>query len=308
LDCVFVLIIFRFVFPLLFFLSKSLHYFVGIPSELLPKTDTGNIKSVNLKQWIKLRTHLELEEQIRMIKNNKSTPVSDINNSGCDSEVVSTISPQLGLHCLADKNNINVVECPLWNDVIFRRGKTMNVHSGNTKFQNLIESHIHEHSIDLNTTPLRRKEIEIDLMNEVQKPEKKNGCGGYSSGRFLTWDIKNHWWLVIHSDDEIEAKIHYAFRDFRKKMLRTKQQQQKVQTITNLNSLFEQQQNGQKKKRYVNNKNSGCSDFVSNNGCNIMPCLPSMNNNGNNNNACGYFFSTDDGSYAYLNDGRLSSP
>ena len=258
-DCVF------FVLINLPFRLFTLQFFVGIPSELIPKTDTGNIKSVNLKQWIKLRTHLELEEQIRMIKNNKFS--------------------QLGLQycCLADNRNNNIiVECPSSNDVVFRRGKTMNTHSGNARFQNLLELHVYEHSIDLNTCLNRRKEIEIQLIQEVRKPEKKNGCGGgYSSGRFLTWDVKNQWWVVIISDDEIETKIHYAFRDFQKKMLRTQQQQQKVLTgVTNLNSLFVRQQDGQTKKRYKdnnsNNKNGGCCSGI------------------NNSNACGYFFSTDD--------------
>ena len=31
----------------------------GIPTELIPSTDTGNVKHVNLKQWIKLREFLE---------------------------------------------------------------------------------------------------------------------------------------------------------------------------------------------------------------------------------------------------------
>ncbi|MGK3753049.1 MAG: hypothetical protein ACI8RD_005356, partial [Bacillariaceae sp.] len=200
----------------------------------------------------------------------------------------------------------NIVECPLSNDVIFRRGKTMNVHSGNVKFQNLIESHIYEHSIDLNTPPLRRAEIEIELMNEVQI--HKQGV----SGRFLTWNIEKKWWSIIHSEDEIQSKIHYAFRDFRRKMLKKQQHQQKVRTVTNLNSLFEGQQDGQK-KTYNNNKNS-CSDYGlhcggsddNNNVCNITPCLlpisTKINSENDNNNACGHFFSTEDGSYAYLDD------
>ena len=97
----------------------------------------------------------------------------------------------------------------------------------------------------------------------------------------------------MQSDDEIQKKIYNAFRDFRLKMLKVQQPQQKVQTITKLNSFFEQQQDGQKKKRHNSNNNdkdgsdcsrSDCGD--ENNGCN----------------ACGYFFSTDDGSYVNLDD------
>jgi hypothetical protein len=305
-------------FSIVVFFNQYLPYFAGIPVEILPLTDTGNIKSANFKQWMKLRTHLEHEEITHMIKDNKST-----NMGTYDSGVVSTPSPQSHLlYYLANTNNI--IECPLSNDVLFRRSKTMNFHSGNVNFQNLIESRIYEHSIDLNTPPVRQTEIEIEVFNEVLKPIKNNGSfGGGDSGRFLTWDIKKQWWLVIHSDNEIQIKIHYAFRDFRKKMLRS---QQKVQTGTNLNSLIERQ-DGQKKIRYNNNvsdndnKNSSSisgSDISDsgdeNDGCNIENSTTCGNffatddgdeNDGCNigkNIACGYFFSTDDGSFTYLDD------
>jgi hypothetical protein len=301
-----------------FFLNCLIYsnlYLLGIPIELLPTTDTGNIKSVYFKQWINLRTYLEHEEQTHVINNNNSTPASsDINNSGYDSDVVSTPSPPSHLlYYLANTNDI-IVECPLSNDVIFRRGKIMNLHSGNEKFQDLIESYIYEHSIDPNTPLSRRKEIEIEILNEVLKPKNNNYCGGgESGGRFLTWNMKKKWWVVIHSEDEIQFKIYHAFIGYRKKMLRAQQQQQqqqKVQTKTNLNSIFERQQDGQKKKPYVNNKHkvrscSDCdlycgSDDNSSNGCRIVPSLSSttMINIGNNISDSGYFFSTDDGSYA----------
>ena len=229
---------------------------------------------------MKLRKNLEYQEQIqaRTINNDNNIsipPASDDSNVGkYDFEVVSTAN--------------NIVECPLSNDVIFRRGKTMNYHLGNAKFQDLIESHIYEHSIDSDTSLLRRTEIEVDVFIEVVR-----GGGNSDSGRFLTWNVEKKWWMVMQSDDEIQKKIYNAFRDFRLKMLKVQQPQQKVQTITKLNSFFEQQQDGQKKKRHNSNNNdkdgsdcsrSDCGD--ENNGCN----------------ACGYFFSTDDGSYVNLDD------
>jgi hypothetical protein len=339
------------------YLSK-LFTSAGIPIELLPSTDTGNIKSVNLRHWMKLRKHLECEKQ----KSYSSDSDNSNSGGGYDSGGVSTTSSAI---TTTTTTIHDIVECPLSNDVIFRRGKTMNVHPGNVKFQNLIESRIYEHSIDLNTPPLRRTEIEIELMNEVQIPEQG------VSGRFLTWNIEKKWWIVIRSDDEKQKKIHYAFRDFQKKMLKTKQQQQKVQTTpnsnslfvrqdgqkkkmyitnkrdndienrsssednafrdfqktmlktkqqqqqqkvqttTHLNSLFEGQQDGQKKKLYIKNKrdnvieNRSSSEDNNNNGCaNANPFFPSMDNNGNNK-TCGFFFSTDDSSYAYLGDGFI---
>ncbi|OEU05873.1 hypothetical protein FRACYDRAFT_257639 [Fragilariopsis cylindrus CCMP1102] len=231
----------------------------GIPIEHFPATDTGNIKLIYFKQWINLRTHLEYEQE-KKINNN------DNNNN----------------------NNIIIVECPLSNDVIFRRGKTMNFHSGNIKFQNLIESRICEYFINPNTSLSRRKEIEIDILNEVL-----NSCG-----RFLTWIAEKKWWLVIHSEDEMQFKIHYAFLGFRTRMLKKQQKQQKVvPTVAKLTSLFEGQQVGQKKKRY-NNNNCSISSF-SDCGFHCDSDDNNSNNSGNNNcSDCGYFFSVDDGSYA----------
>ena len=247
-----------------FYLSKSHtsippYLNLGIPIEHFPATDTGNIKLIYFKQWINLRTHLEYEEE-KKINNN------DNNNN----------------------NNIIIVECPLSNDVIFRRGKTMNFHSGNIKFQNLIESRICEYFINPNTSLSRRKEIEIDILNEIL-----NSCG-----RFLTWIAEKKWWLVIHSEDEMQFKIHYAFLGFRTRMLKKQQKQQKVvPTVAKLTSLFEGQQVGQKKKRY-NNNNCSISSF-SDCGLHCDSDDNNSNNSGNNNcSDCGYFFSVDDGSYA----------
>ena len=169
-----------------------------------------------------MRTHVEYEEE-KQINNHTNTDTN---------------------------NNIVIVECPLSNDVIFRRGRTMNFHPGNVRFQNLIELHIHEHSVNPNTSLIRRKEIEIEILNEIL-----NSCG-----RFLTWITEKKWWLVIHSEDEIQFKIYHAFLGFHKRMLKKQQKQQQVEpTIAKLSSLFEGQQVGQKKKRY-NDNSSSCGD------------------------------------------------
>ncbi|OEU14423.1 hypothetical protein FRACYDRAFT_240962 [Fragilariopsis cylindrus CCMP1102] len=206
----------------------------GIPIEHFPATDTGNIKLIYFKQWINLRTHLEYEEEKKINHNTNAN---------------------------TNSNNNIIVECPLSNDVIFRRGKTMNFHSGNVKFQNLIESHLYEYFINPDTTLSRRKEIEIEILNEILN----------SGGRFLTWITVNKWWLVIHSEDEVQFKIYHAFLGFRTRMLKKKQKQQKVLPTT----LFEGQQVRQKKKRYNNNN---CSSRFSDCG---LHC-DSDDNNSNN--------------------------
>jgi len=204
----------------------------GIPIELIPSTDTGNIKSANLKQWIKLRRYLEwhVQQQETNFYSSESESASDY-----ESSISNMTYPS------------HIVECPGSNDVIFRRGKSMNYHPGNVKFLNLIESDIQEHTFDAKTTQTRRMAIEKGIIRKVRE-------GG---GRFLTWEIENCWWVDMSKgnykgnceiDKEIQRKIHYAFRDFRKKLLKTQQN-----LIFNNSSTYAFEcQDGQKRKRYYN--------------------------------------------------------
>ena len=74
----------------------------GIPVDHIPLTGTGNVKTLNLKVWMKLRTRLEGENE------------------------------EFGK---------NIIECPGSNDVLFRPSKMIKGHPGNVKFHSLIESY-----------------------------------------------------------------------------------------------------------------------------------------------------------------------
>jgi len=205
----------------------------GVPSDLIPSTDTGNVKSANLKQWIKLRAYLESQAQ---------QPDGDV-ASDQESTISSQSYPPLS----------HLVECPGSNDVLFRRGKAMNYHPGNAKFLNLIELRIYEHTIDPETTPTRRMAIEMELIHQIRQ----------DGGRFLKWEIDKGWWTDIsygadtaEIDKEIQSKVHYAFRDFRKKMIRPQQE-----PINNTSSTYVFARDGQKRLRY----NSGTDE--ANDGC-----------------------------------------
>jgi len=78
----------------------------GIPVELIPLTDTGNIKTIYLKQWMKLRRSIDA---MKMSKK--------------------------GLNVM-----LNVIECPRSQDVVFRSGTSMSCHPGNVRFRCLLES------------------------------------------------------------------------------------------------------------------------------------------------------------------------
>uniref|UniRef100_A0A7S4ENT3 DUF6824 domain-containing protein n=1 Tax=Pseudo-nitzschia australis TaxID=44445 RepID=A0A7S4ENT3_9STRA len=230
----------------------------GIPTEFIPATDAGNIKSANLRQWMKLRKHVEKEEQEWMVQ---TGTLYSSSNSEEDSSLAST---GVDIHMPMS----NIVECPLSADVVFRRGQSLNFHPGNAMFQNLIELRIHEHTIDPKTTQSRRLALEMELIEKV----RSNG------GRFLKWEVDKRWWVNMDSvetttkgnnnsnnsqrealDKEILSKVHYAFRDFRKKMLRTKQE-----LIVNASSthVFEQQQDGQKRARFLHNNTKKAAAIV----------------------------------------------
>eukprot|EP00537_Pseudo-nitzschia_pungens_P014741 CAMPEP_0172401532 /NCGR_PEP_ID=MMETSP1061-20121228/50627_1 /TAXON_ID=37318 /ORGANISM="Pseudo-nitzschia pungens, Strain cf. pungens" /LENGTH=564 /DNA_ID=CAMNT_0013135203 /DNA_START=216 /DNA_END=1910 /DNA_ORIENTATION=+ len=250
----------------------------GIPTDLIPSTDSGNIKIANWKQWMKLRKHVERNEQGWMAA--AGTPYSSDSDSGAVStEAEASVSTETAM--------MNVVECPLSTDVIFRRGRSLNNHPGNVMFQNLIELRIHEHTIDPNTTQARRQSIEMELIEEV----RNNG------GRFLKWEIDKSCWVVMglnvttgkktqEIDKEIVSKVHYAFRDFRKKMLKT---QQNIILNSSSTHIFERE-DWQKRSRLNNTSELGNAiSSGSSSGNESFECF------GFGSNECRYLFCTDHG-------------
>lgn len=87
----------------------------GIPVDLMPLTDSGNVKTKNLAHWLKVRK--VVEDSRGMGRNGVSGNFFLLNN----------------------------IECPGLNDVIFRSGKNHMSHPGNVMFQGIIESRHDEH-------------------------------------------------------------------------------------------------------------------------------------------------------------------
>ena len=82
----------------------------GLPVDHIPLTETGNVKTQNLRLWLKLRSTLE---------------------EGKD---------------LTSSSSFNIIECPGSNDVLFRPSKLIKGHPGNAKFHSLIE-YYHENGM-----------------------------------------------------------------------------------------------------------------------------------------------------------------
>ena len=112
----------------------------GLPMELLPLTETGNIKTAQFLQWTKTRKYVEEQEekdphrkqwvtitrQEAYYTNDNNSKSTDDNNSRKRKQlVVQTKSPLF-------------VECPGSHDIVFRHGKTMTQHPGNIMFRDLI--------------------------------------------------------------------------------------------------------------------------------------------------------------------------
>jgi len=81
----------------------------GVPVDHIPLTGTGNVKTQNLRVWLKLRSTLE-------------DPTEE--SAG------------------------NIIECPYSNDVLFRPSKLIKGHPGNVKFHSLIE-YYHEKGLGI---------------------------------------------------------------------------------------------------------------------------------------------------------------
>jgi hypothetical protein len=86
----------------------------GIPSDQLPVTDSGNVKTKNLNQWIRVR---KVFEGTASAGENQRQRMSQ-----------------------------SIIECPGSNDVIFRLGQAYLCHPGNVHFRGLIESKLDDHN------------------------------------------------------------------------------------------------------------------------------------------------------------------
>jgi hypothetical protein len=103
----------------------------GVPIELIPLTDTGNIKTTYLKQWVKLRKIIEVAEMTEA----------------------------------ANDNSVSIIECPGSNDVVFRSGTSMSCHPGNVRFRYMVES---KHEIPSLVSQTTQAELAEQLIKEIK--------------------------------------------------------------------------------------------------------------------------------------------
>ena len=85
----------------------------GIPTDSLPVSWTGKIKTQYLKQWMKVRRIIESDDNVTR---EGSIPI------------------------LTKAQRRLVVECPELNDIVFKKGSSGMLHPGNVRFRSLVQS------------------------------------------------------------------------------------------------------------------------------------------------------------------------
>lgn len=108
----------------------------GVPVDVFPVTETGNVKAKNQQQWLKARRAIEKYDD------------------------------QHGRAKTENSGDGRPIECPRLDDVCFRYGMSYQWHKGNARFRELLEAHMDEHdnavSIDEKVAITRNVLDELD--------------------------------------------------------------------------------------------------------------------------------------------------
>jgi hypothetical protein len=168
----------------------------GIPSDKIPITYSGSIKTTNLKKWMRLRHFQEDERLNRKINANGSNNMND--KSSCA--------------------NIEAIDSPYLTDIIFRKGKSMMMHPGNATLRRVIKARIEGGAFD-NEKNKTRKFI-TEIIDEIK--QQVNNTGTLNDGqqinnppiRLLDWDDQNgNCWREISDEDAIYNKIRHIVKE-----------------------------------------------------------------------------------------------
>lgn len=185
----------------------------GIPSDVLPLTETGDVKAKESADWTKLRRFKESIDGLRWDRCQ--------HRSHLPGPVTGPAVPA-------------VVECPLSNDVVFRNGRSTMCHPGNVMFRGLLETYYEQHRTA--GTKEEKTHITWRIVDEVLVERK---------GRFLVWEGRNRhshgadgavvsriddtgvkgWWTHLDDRNAIRAKVAISLRDERKRVLAIRNQQ-----------------------------------------------------------------------------------
>jgi len=167
----------------------------GIPTQALPTTESGQIKTKNHTQWYKTRVMLEKQAELAASCSSTSSP-------SYGSDPSSTTSYTNNSDPLEPGECYGAIECPRLNDVLYERTKPCMFHPGNTLFKGLIEERKTDHA---KLTQTAKRDFTWSIVEEVER----------RGGRFLKWDQRG-FWIPIANRSEIRLKVATSLRDFNK--------------------------------------------------------------------------------------------
>jgi len=155
----------------------------GVPTDDIPRTCTGKIKTKHLAKWIKVRT--SIDDHRRMKARNDynayyATPASERVFPG--------------------------IECPGVNCVLFRLAGLGSKHPGNVEFRTYLEEQ-EEKKKQLKTL----QEID-DHLHQIIEETVNNGF------RFLVFDENKFWYNEINDYETLRKHVFQAQRDVMKRM------------------------------------------------------------------------------------------
>jgi hypothetical protein len=191
----------------------------GIPVELLPVTETGNVKTKNLHQWMNVRKTIE------------------------DSRAWDDTQQQR--RSILPTSN-STVECPGLLDVVFRSGMSYLSHPGNAMFQGILESYFDEHNA---ASQEEKVSITWRVVNDVVGAPGPPSSTNKYGGRFLVWDKSIGGWIQLQDRNQMRSKVAVCFK-LHKKQLRAHTNRQNTESAT---YKFERQ-DGHKRKRAQDGK------------------------------------------------------
>ena len=303
----------------------------GIPIKLIPISNTGTIKLDNWKKWIKFKKYTEQQEMTLSTKTSMKTPMDSIVECPGSNDVVfrmgksmdyhpgnvkfqNMIESQLQHHSnpFTTRTQKEAIEIEVIQNVKKEGGRFLQWESDKGWWINMsVEMYVDLNSdIDMDVSSISTMNSILTGANTDTFSDKNTNKNTYEN---MNVNVKrnenenvnvslnpNNSAEYSKAETEIQSKVHNAFLDFKKKIIRAQQKQQQLQVSTSSTYVF-QQQNGQKRKRSDDNNIFTTTTTTTmrsdtNNGNNSSICisfLPNMKGS-----ACGYFFSdANDNSY-----------
>jgi len=205
----------------------------GVPVEVFPMTETGNIKTKNQQLWLKARREIESYEH----KHGRPAIDSGLpgyNTTKTDPDVVGSTMTKSTAKAQTKNNSVDdrPIECPRLDDVCFRYGMSYQWHRGNARFRELLESHMVDHDDAVSN------DEKVAVTHEILDELDKTNC------RFLAWD-RQGWWYEITERNAKRIKIAVAMKEHKKRI----QARQNYQQNNSSTTKFSLSMDGKKRKR-----------------------------------------------------------